>query len=389
MIAYRPSVEQTVLATCRRRGAIALAFAVSVLVWTCATLVVHAQAPATRPGATRTPREVYEASCMSCHGPDGRGQPQSVVGFDIPLPDFTDCAVATAEADPNWHALAKNGGRSRGFARNMPAFGDVLSDEEIDAAIRHIRTFCTERAWPQGDLNLPRPLVTEKAFPENEAVVTTSIEKDAVGNVFIYEHRLGARGQYEVVVPFNVQQGESGDWARGLGDLAVAAKRALYASLDKGSIFSAGGEVTFPTGKEDLGLGGGATILEPFATYSQMLPRDGFLHVQGGLEFPRGLEGAHDEWYWRTAAGWSLAQNGGTGRTWSPMMELLAARELGAGEPVLWDLVPQMQVTLSKRQHIMMSGGFQFPVNEREGRSKKFMLYLLWDWFDGGLRDGW
>ena len=232
--------------------------------------------------------------------------------------------------------------------------------------------------------------MTEKAFPENEAVVTTTVDgTDSVGNVFVYEHRIGARSQYEVVVPFNLQKGETAGWAQGLGDVAVATKRALFDNLARGSILSVGGEITFPTGKEDLGLGGGATILEPFAAYSQMLPRDGFLHVHAGLEFPEGVEGAHNEWYWRTAAGWTVAQNGGTGRAWSPMIEILAAREIGAGERVQWDVVPQMQVTLSKRQHIMMSGGVQFPVNEREGRGRKVMLYLLWDWFDGGFFSGW
>lgn len=130
----------------------------------------------------------------------------------------------------------------------MPAFGDVLSAEEIDAAVRHIRTFCRSASWPRGNLNLPRPLVTEKAFPENEAVMTTSVEgADSVGNVFVYEHRTGARSQYEVVVPFNLRKGETSGWARGLGDVAVATKRALFDTLATGSILSAGGEVTFPT----------------------------------------------------------------------------------------------------------------------------------------------
>ncbi len=374
-----------------RCGAAAtLTATVMVLGWLCATLALHAQTPSAGSAATRTPRAIYEASCMSCHGPDGRGQPQSVVGFDVPLPDFSACAFATPERDADWHALVQVGGRAHGFARNMPAFGDVLSADEIDAAISYIRTFCTNPSWPRGNLNLPRPLVTEKAFPENEAIVTTTFEgKDSVGNVFVYEHRLGARGQYEVVVPFNLQNGQASGWQRGLGDVAVATKRALFANLATGSIFSLGGEVTFPTGKESQGLGGGATILEPFAAFSQILPHEGFLHMHAGLEFPKGLDGANNEWYWRTAAGRSYAQNGGTGRAWSPMLEVLAAREIASGEKVQWDLVPQMQVTLSRRQHIMMSGGVQFPVNEREGRSRKYMLYLLWDWFDGGFFSGW
>lgn len=374
----------------RTRAAAALTTAVTLFVLACASLVLQAQSPAAPPEPARTPRAVYESACMSCHGPDGRGNPKSIVGFDVELPDFTDCGFATPERDADWHGIVQHGGPIRGFDRKMPAFGGVLADAEIDAAISHIRTFCRSAAWPRGDLNLPRPLVTEKAFPENEAVVTTTFEgTGAVGNVFVYEHRLGARSQYEVVVPFNLQKGEASGWARGLGDVAIATKRALFDNLRTGSILSAGGEVTFPTGKEHLGLGGGATILEPFAAFSQMLPREGFLHMHAGLEFPVGMDEAHNEWYWRTAAGWSFAQNGGVGRTWSPMVELLAAREIAAGEKVQWDLVPQMQVTLSKRQHIMVSGGVQFPMNEREGRSRKFILYLLWDWFDGGFFDGW
>ena len=43
-------------------------------------------------------RELYRMSCAACHGPDGRGAPVSMVGFDTPLPDFTDCNFSTREA---------------------------------------------------------------------------------------------------------------------------------------------------------------------------------------------------------------------------------------------------------------------------------------------------
>ena len=59
------------------------------------------------------------------------------------------------------------------------------------------------------------------------------------------------------------------------------------------------------------------------------------------------------------------------------------------GEPVLWDVVPQMQVTLSKRQHIMINAGVRLPLNERNSRRTQVLAYFLWDWFDGGLFDGW
>jgi hypothetical protein len=37
----------------------------------------------------------------------------------------------------------------------------------------------------------------------------------------------------------------------------------------------------------------------------------------------------------------------------------------------------------------MLNAGVRLPVNERAGRSTTVMVYVLWDWFDGGLFDGW
>jgi hypothetical protein len=33
--------------------------------------------------------------------------------------------------------------------------------------------------------------------------------------------------------------------------------------------------------------------------------------------------------------------------------------------------------------------GYQVPVNHRGERSPQFRMYMLWDWFDGGLFSGW
>ncbi len=182
----------------------------------------------------RTGEDVYRAACVTCHGPDGTGSPKSVVGFVAPLPDFSDCAFSTAEPDPDWHAVVHEGGPIRGLDRHMPAFGDALSPEDIALAIGHLRTFCKEPAWPRGDLNLPRAFFTEKAFPENESVWVTTFtgaRREVGRKRLIYERRLGARNQIELVAPINLQQQAAGDWSRGLGDLAVAFKRTVYAEL--------------------------------------------------------------------------------------------------------------------------------------------------------------
>jgi hypothetical protein len=71
------------------------------------------------------------------------------------------------------------------------------------------------------------------------------------------------------------------------------------------------------------------------------------------------------------------------------MMEFLADRDLLKGAKTNWDILPQFQVTLNKRQHIRASVGVRLPANNTAGRSSQLVFYLLWDTFDGGLRDGW
>jgi hypothetical protein len=343
------------------------------------------------PSTTRSGADVYRAACAACHGADGRGVPQSMVGFDTPLPDFTDCSFATREPTADWFAIAHDGGPVRAFDRMMPAFGEALTAEEIERGIDHIRGFCPDPAWPRGELNLPRPLVTEKAYPEDEAVLTATIDTSpasAVTHQFLYEKRLGARSQYEVAVPFAVRQSSTGAWQRGLGDVALALKHVLAHSLRRGSIVSVTGEVVLPTGKETQGLGKGVTVFEPFVTVGQVLPANGFLHVQAGAELPVDRENAGREAFWRAAIGRTFEQ-GRFGRAWSPMLEILGARELETGARAAWDLVPAMQVTLSKRQHVMLAAGVRVPLTDRSQRHPQVITYFLWDWFDGGLRDGW
>jgi hypothetical protein len=354
-------------------------------------LAIGSRVAAAQSAAVRSGPELYAVACAACHAIDGRGTAPTMVGFDIPLPDFTDCSFSTVEPDTDWMAVSHEGGPARAFDRRMPAFGDALSPAELQRVLDHVRAFCRDTAWPRGELNMPRPLVTEKAFPENEAVWTTTVNgsgNGAVGNEWLYEQRLGPRTQYEVVVPLLAQEDEAGGWRRGLGDVAFAVKHVLAHSLRRGNILSVAGELILPTGREDVGLGTGTTIVEPFVAFGQLLPRDGFIQAQAGFELPVDTTRAGREAFWRLAVGKTFTQ-GRFGRSWSPMVEGIAARDLEADATVAWDVVPQMQVTLSRRQHIMINAGVRIPVNDRAGRSTRLIAYFLWDWFDGGLMEGW
>jgi hypothetical protein len=71
------------------------------------------------------------------------------------------------------------------------------------------------------------------------------------------------------------------------------------------------------------------------------------------------------------------------------MVEVLGDKELEEGTKATWDIVPQMQVSLSTFQHVLLSVGYQVPVNERNTRGNTLRAYFLWDWFDGPLFSMW
>ena len=71
-------------------------------------------------------------------------------------------------------------------------------------------------------------------------------------------------------------------------------------------------------------------------------------------------------------------------------MKTCSPCRLKAALPVITLFVPQLQVSLSSRQHILASFGGRFPLNDRGGdRQPQFVFYLIWDWYDAGLFQAW
>jgi Cytochrome c len=333
--------------------------------------------------------ELFAAGCAGCHGPEGSGAPDSTVGFEKPstFPDFTACDQTSPEVEANWWAIIHDGGKARGFSRIMPAFGDLLTPGQITSLVKYIRGLCHDRAWASGELNFPRPLVTDKAFPESEWVLGYAGDDGGSLTRLSYERRVSARNQIEIVMPFAVVHDPSGATRRGIGDLAFALKHVMFSN--RSSIFSLQGEVTTPTGNADKGLGGGVTVLEAFAAFGQSLGRGAFVQAQTGAEWPTDTEKAPNAVYERVAVGTILRSDRGLGRMWVPMLEMIVNRDLESGASTDVDLIPEFQVTLNRRQHVRLGMGYQVPVTHRDGRSNQFRMYVLWDWFDGGLLDGW
>lgn len=169
--------------------------------------------------------------------------------------------------------------------------------------------------------------------------------------------------------------------------MALGYKRVLTHSQSAGRIVSLSGEVKLPTGSERRGLGRGVAVFEPFVTYGQILGGDAFVQAQAGVGLPAKAD--YDaEVFWRAAVGRSFEQ-GRFGRQWSPMLEILAARTLATGARTEWDVLPGVQITLNRRQHVRLGLGVRIPVTDPASRSPTTMTYLLWDWYEGSFNQGW
>jgi len=336
---------------------------------------------------------IYRAGCIVCHGATGTGAPETLTEFKRPdtFPDFTRCDQTTPEPNSAWKDVIVNGGPSRGFSEIMPAFGTLLTSDQIDDVIAYMRTFCRNDHWARGELNLPRALITEKAYPEDEAVISTALNANGAPGVttdIIHEQRFGVHNQIEVDVPLQFQN-QNGTWYGGVGDATLGFKREMWSSLRSGSIFSLFGGVIVPSGNKSRGFGSGTTTFETVAAFDHLFPTNTFVQFLAGADLPRHADIAPQRVFWRTALGQSFAANQGLGRMWSPMVEFVADRDLVDGAKTMWDIVPEIQVTISRRQHIRANVGFSKPFANTAGRQSQVIFYLLWDWADGKLTEGW
>jgi mono/diheme cytochrome c family protein len=336
---------------------------------------------------------IFKSGCNACHGDDGRGTSKTIAGFEAPatFPDFTKCDQTTPEPNSAWKDVIVHGGPSRKFSQIMPAFGDLLTSEQINDVIAYMRGFCTNKHWARGELNLPRALITEKAFPEDEVVVSTAVnagEAPRFTTDIIHEQRFGVHNQVEVDLPVNAQD-QNHVWHGGVGDMTLGLKREMFSSLRTGSILSLQGSVILPIGNRARGFGSGTTTFETFAAFDQLFPTNTFVQFQVGADLPRHTDIAPQTVFWRTAVGQSFAKDHMLGRLFSPMVEFVADKDLVDRSQTNWDIVPQIQVTVSRRQHIRANIGVRAAANNTASRSPQVLFYVLWDWADGKLTEGW
>jgi mono/diheme cytochrome c family protein len=118
-----------------RRPFIALAVAIAAVAVLTGGLAWLLDTPQPPPGADRAQR-LYYAFCSSCHGVDGRGSWRAAL-FLVRPRDLTDPATGQL-SDQYLFDLIKHGGAPIGRP-GMPAFGAMLTDEDIELLVRYVR----------------------------------------------------------------------------------------------------------------------------------------------------------------------------------------------------------------------------------------------------------
>jgi len=321
--------------------------------------------------------EMWTEWCARCHALDGSGKMQEPPITVEPL-DFTDCTVASAEPDADWQLAITHGGPAVGLSSEMPAFGDTLNADQVQGFVEHIRGFCEEPGWPHGNMNFPRPIFTEKAFPENEFIVLPvmshrselGVTRNDVDLVALYERRLGRRGMWEVAVPLS-HRSTGGASRGGIGDIELAYKHVLSADAARTRILSAGIEVALPTGSEARGLGKGTPVFEPYLAAGTVVG-DTYLQAQTKVELPVDGAQASRAFVYNLYAG---RDTSASPDTWTLGIEL-------NGENGELALTPQVRKGLTKTGALGAAFGVRVPLNERREQGTRVVGYLLWEYLD-------
>ena len=334
-----------------------------------------------------TVAEQWGAWCASCHADDGSGKVDEPTITVRPM-DFTDCKIASGEPDADWERAIAKGGLGVGLSSQMPAFEDSLSADQIRAFVSHMRTFCDEPGWPHGNTNFPRPILTEKAFPENELVIVPAIShwnEDPAPSiteatlVVLYERRIGRRSMIEIEVPM-VGTNSLTTWTSGIGDLAIAFKHAIYDRADVPRILSLGLEAVLPSGDRFKDHGSGTTIFEPFVSAGALLRN---WYVQGELKVGLPVD--------RVRADRALVYRAYVGRDTSlaPNAWTIGVELSGEGKDPLLGittnavaLTPQVRKGLTGTGALAAATGVTLPINKRDAQGVKWVGYLLWEYLE-------
>ncbi|MEJ2086107.1 MAG: cytochrome c [Acidobacteriota bacterium] len=326
---------------------------------------------------------LYQRACAACHGSDGSGlapDHPNYANFESPPADLTDPLFNSREPSADWSMVVKYGGARLGLSAQMPAYGSALTDEQIDDLVAYLKQLVDTSRYPPGDLNFNRPVVTVKAFPEDEVLLINRFSRgsddtpDAFRTTLYHARRFGARGQAEA--KFSYISFNSGD---DLAELELEYKRAVHFNLKQQIINSLGIELAIPFSSDDEEV-----ALIPYWSFGKGLSDSVTFqsNLRAALPVDEPGDGAarlSGIFHWMPSP-WP--------RSVSPALEFTVTEPFESDADTLFTLIPQLYIGLSKGGHVALAVGVEVPVSDID-YDYRIHTFLLWDIADGPLWAGW
>lgn len=92
----------------------------------------------------------YEKYCVTCHGPEGKGDGVMAKFLDPKPKDLTDAEYMTTRTDRQIYTAIMEGGAAVGLSEKMAPWKHLLSDEQIRDLAAYVRTLAASSS-PEGD----------------------------------------------------------------------------------------------------------------------------------------------------------------------------------------------------------------------------------------------
>ncbi|MDH5546953.1 MAG: cytochrome c [Gammaproteobacteria bacterium] len=92
--------------------------------------------------AEESPKDVYKTYCWQCHGMQADGMGLNIRDMSVQPRDHTDSKEMSARSNEEMFKAIKEGGSAIGKSALMPAWKNVLTDDEIHGLVRYLRELC-------------------------------------------------------------------------------------------------------------------------------------------------------------------------------------------------------------------------------------------------------
>lgn len=88
--------------------------------------------------------ELYGLYCAQCHGVNGNGKGVNAAHMSVQPRSHIDREEMMSRSDEELFKVIEQGGKSIDKSNLMPAWGDNLSDNEINELVAYLRRLCCE-----------------------------------------------------------------------------------------------------------------------------------------------------------------------------------------------------------------------------------------------------